>query len=261
MSRILVTGGNGVLGRQLVPQLVAAKHEVSVGTRAPQHGDVGARQVHLDLIDGRGLEEAVVGCEVVIHAASDAKRPEAVDQRGTARLVEASLDAEVAHLVYVSIVGVDAHPLRYYRAKYAAELTVESSGVPHTILRATQFHDLVARFVEAQRRSPVVFVPRGVKFQVIETAVVAARLAELVERPAGRVQDMGGPEALSLVGLARDYLAARGQRRPVVGLPMPGAPGRAYRGGVNLTPHVVEASCTWDAYLEGLVAISAGAAA
>ncbi len=251
MSTVLVTGGKGTLGSRLVPLLRAAGHHVTIGTRRP--GAPG--EVATELAAGDGLDAAVAGREVVVHLASDARRPQRVDVGGTARLLAAAAAAGVGHVVYVSIVGVDRHPLRYYRAKLAAEGAIEASGLPHTILRATQFHDLVGRFVDAQRRLPLVAAPRGVRFQVVEMAAVARLVASTVAAgPAGRLPDVGGPEAIRLIDLVRDHLRAVGRRRLVVPFPLLGAAGRAFRAGVNLTPNVLAGSSTWEQHVAGLAA-------
>lgn len=255
MPTVLVTGGNGVLGRRLVPMLRAAGHRVTVGTRSPG----GPGEAGLDLATGQGIAAAVAGQQVVVHAASDVRRPMRVDAQGSQRLATAAAAAGVGHLVYISIVGVDVHPLRYYRAKLAAEQAIEAAGVPYTILRTTQFHDLVTRIVDAQRRLPQVIVPK-VPFQVVETAAVARRIAALVAAgPSGRVPDLGGPAARPLPELARTYLRAIGRRRPVIGFRMPGAAGRAYRDGRNLTLNVLADSCTWEEHLARLVPAGAPA--
>src|SRR5690242_9260637 len=105
MSTVLVTGSTGDLGAALVPALRAAGHKVRAMSRT--EGDVQA-----DLATGAGLTEAVAGCEVVVHAASDpAGDPQATDVAGTRRLVETCQAEGVSHLLYVSIVGVDRNPM------------------------------------------------------------------------------------------------------------------------------------------------------
>ena len=132
-------------------------------------------------------------------------------------LITAARGAGVGHVVYVSIVGIDRIPLPYYRTKLRGEQALESSGVGHTVLRATQFHDLIDTTFSIQRWSPVLWALRGVRFQPIDTRDVAARLVELVDAPpAGRAPDIGGPAVHTHAELARMYLAARGGRRAVV---------------------------------------------
>jgi uncharacterized protein YbjT (DUF2867 family) len=137
----------------------------------------------------------------------------------------------------VSIVGIDRIPLPYYRTKLRVERALEASGVGHTVLRATQFHDLIRVSFSIQRFSPVLWTLRGVRFQPIDTRDVTARLVELIDiEPAGRVADIGGPAVHTHAELAQMYLAARDGRRPVVGVPVPGRIVAGYRSGANLTP-------------------------
>jgi uncharacterized protein YbjT (DUF2867 family) len=136
-----------------------------------------------------------------------------------------------AHLVFISIVGVDQVPYAYYRDKLASERAIEASGVPHTIVRVTQFHGFVAEFLEAQRRLPVTVVVPGT-VQTVHIPEVAERLAELAETgPAGRAPDFGGPELLTLREHAEQWQQARGIRRPIWSLRLPGGFARAVREG------------------------------
>jgi uncharacterized protein YbjT (DUF2867 family) len=137
----------------------------------------------------------------------------------------------------VSIVGIDRIPLPYYKTKLRVERTLEASGVGHTVLRATQFHDLIKMSFAVQRFSPALFAIKGVRFQPIDTRDVTMRLVELIDgEPAGRVADIGGPTVHTHAELARMYLAAGGGRRPVVEVPVPGRIVAAYRTGANLAP-------------------------
>ena len=91
---------------------------------------------------GDGLAAAVAGVGVIVHCASDPLRPR-VDIEGTGNLLQAARTAGTSHLVHPSIVGIDRVPYRYYQAKLQAERLLQASGLPWTILRATQFHQLV----------------------------------------------------------------------------------------------------------------------
>src|SRR3954470_20848613 len=84
----------------------------------------------MDLASGTGIDEAVAGVDAVVHAASDPKRSQAADVEGTRALVEACRRGGVGHLVYVSIVGIDRIPVRYYQHKLAAEGIVSAGRVP-----------------------------------------------------------------------------------------------------------------------------------
>jgi len=235
MTKILVTGGTGVLGRQVVARL-AGRAEVRVLSRREGSAE-GASVVRGDLETGEGLTAALDGVDVIVHAASatfDLRGPDR-DIGATRRLL-AAISGE-PHLVYISIVGVDAIPYRYYQAKLAVEEMIQESGRPWTILRTTQFHDLVLTMLATLAKGPVAVVPRGVEVQPVATGEVAGRLVELaLGAPAGRVPDMGGPRVERAEDLMRAYLAAVRRRRPVLRLPIPGRTMAAFRAGRHLAP-------------------------
>jgi uncharacterized protein YbjT (DUF2867 family) len=152
--------------------------------------------------------------------------------------------------MYVSIVGVGRVDMSYYRAKLACEQLVERSGLPWTIQRTTQFHELIVWMCTSQRWLPVIVMPSGVSFQPVDVGEVAARLAALADAPpAGRRPDMGGPEVRPAADLARAYARSRSSRRPVVSVPMPGAGIRGYREGGHLTPEHADGRITFDQFL------------
>jgi uncharacterized protein YbjT (DUF2867 family) len=259
--RVLVTGGTGVLGRALVPVLEGTGVAVRVaGRRAPERASTGG-WVPLHLQSGEGVDDAVRGADTVVHLASSPYgRTEQVDRIGTERLAAAARAAGVGHFLYVSIVGVDRIPFGYYRHKLAAEQAVERSGVPWTILRSTQFHPFLDGMVGQAARLPVVLLPADFRFQPVDPGEVAVRLAELLAAgPAGRAPDVGGPEVRTLRELASDWLGARGMRRPVLRLPLPGATAVAFRGGEATAPERRYGRVTWTEWLHRTYATAAGA--
>ncbi|MFF0205410.1 SDR family oxidoreductase [Streptomyces sp. NPDC005017] len=243
MTTILVTGGTGTLGRLVTERLRADGHEVRVLSRH-------AQPYAVDLLEGgSGLDAAVTGVDTIVHCATSPRG--GADEKAAAHLIEAARRAGVGHLVYISIVGVDRVPFPYYRTKLAVERLVEQSGLGWTIVRATQFHDLLVQLFEALAKSPVMPLPAGVSDQPIEVAEVADRLAELATgAPAGRVEDMGGPEVRGFESLTRSYLAARGRRRAPLNVPLWGAAYRAFRAGGHLTPEHAVGKGTFEHYLE-----------
>lgn len=173
--------------------------------------------------------------DVIVNCATQPTGDKDVTSMGN--LASAARRAGVGHLVHVSIVGIDRIPVPYYRTKLRVEQALEASGVGHTVLRATQFHDLINTIFAIQRYSPVLWALRGVRFQPIDTRDVARRLVELIDsEPSGRVPDIGGPSVHTHAELGRIYLAARAGRRKVVAVPVPGRIVAAYRSGANLTP-------------------------
>ncbi len=232
---VLVTGGTGTLGRLVVQRLRAAGRDVRVLSRRPAPAG-GAPGWHVgDLGTGAGLGAALDGVGAVVHCAT---RPRGdADVVAAGHLLDAALAAGRPHLVVVSIVGADRVPYSYYRAKHRVEQLLPPSGLPWTLLRATQFHELVDRACTALTRLPVVPVPAGTSFQPVAAAEVADRLVELVGGPAaGRVPDLGGPEVLGARDLVRTHLRASGSRRAVLPVHLPGAVFAGYRAGGHLAP-------------------------
>ena len=247
---VFVTGGSGVLGSELVTRLVARGHRVTVASRNPRSID-GSQTAVMDLATGAGLE-ALAGHDTVVHLASDALASRNVDVDGTRRLLEAAIEHGVGHIVGISIVGVDDHPFAYYQAKVAYERLIEESGVPWSLLRATQFHDLIPTFVTRLPAIGFVPVPTGVRLQPVDRAVVAERLVEMVEAgPAGRVPDLGGPEVIPLRVMARDTLRGLGLRRLMLPLPLFGELGVAFRDGRMLTENHRH-GLRWSEWIKGL---------
>ncbi|HYZ66292.1 MAG TPA: NAD(P)H-binding protein, partial [Mycobacterium sp.] len=196
MSRsVLVTGATGTLGRKVVGAATEAGHHVRAMSRHSHVGYTGVHWTQGDLLANSGVDAAVDGVDVVVHCATQGTRDK--DVTSTENLVTAARKAGVAHIVYVSIVGIDRIPLPYYKTKLRVERVLAASGVGHTVLRATQFHDLIKMSFALQRFSPVLCALRGVRFQPIDTRDVTARLVELVDsEPAGRVADARGVVAV-----------------------------------------------------------------
>ncbi|POX55987.1 nucleoside-diphosphate sugar epimerase [Streptomyces sp. Ru71] len=241
MTTILVTGGTGTLGRLVAERLRADGHEVRVLSRSTRPYAVDLRQ------GGPALDAAVQGVDTIVHCASS---PRGGDEQAAGHLIAAARRAGVGHLVYISIVGVDRVPFGYYRSKLAVERLVEESGLGWTILRATQFHDLVVQLLQTLAKSPVMLVPAGVSDQPIEVAEVADRLAELaLGAPAGRVADMGGPEVRTFESLARSYLRVTGRRRALARVRLWGAAYRAFRSGGHLAPERAVGKGGFEDYL------------
>lgn len=229
--RVAVIGGTGELGSRVVAELAARGDEVrAVSRRLPPGGTLPAGVEHApaDLASGDGLVAALAGVEVVVEAANDRRAARAVLVDGTLRLLAAEADARVRHHVAISIVGCDRVPNSYYKAKVAQEAAVAGGTVPWTLLRATQFHALVAVMLAGVARFGVLPKLR-VPLQPVDTTVVARRLAELAHgEPAGRAADVAGPRIETLGALAEQWRAHT--RRRLLALPLPL---RALGGGAH----------------------------
>jgi uncharacterized protein YbjT (DUF2867 family) len=249
---ILLTGGTGTLGRQMLPLLRAAGREVRVLTRQAREG---AEYVTGDLATGAGIGAALTGVETVVHCAGSTKG----DDVKARHLVRAASGAGVRHLVYISVVGADRVPVTsradramfgYYAAKLGGERAVAESGIPWTTLRATQFHDLMLRTAVQMAKLPVLPVPSGMRVQPVDSGAVAARMVELaLGAPAGLVPDLGGTRVYGMDELIRDYLRVAGKRRPMLPIRMPGKAAAAMRAGANLLTTGTTGGRTWEDFL------------
>ncbi|MEW2329352.1 NAD(P)H-binding protein [Micromonospora chersina] len=248
--RVLVTGATGRLGRVALPRLRDEGHTVRAVSRRAR-SDAGAEWVAADLATGEGLAAAVDGVEAVLHLASSPdRRTHEIDVLGTRRLVLAAGHAGVGHLVYVSIVGVDRVPLGYYRHKLAAEQVVAAGPVPWSVLRATQFPEFLEELLRAASRLGPVLGDRAVLAQPVDPGEVAGRLtAMLAAGPTGRIEEFGGPEVLRYDEAVRAWRAARGSRRPLLPVRIPGRLGRELRAGGLTTTATPTGARTWADHL------------
>jgi uncharacterized protein YbjT (DUF2867 family) len=239
MTEVLVTGATGTLGVPTVERLRAAGHQVRALSRRRGPGLVTG-----DLLTGAGIRGAVDGAGAVLHLATGRN-----DVDAARTLVDTCRAAGTPHLVFISIVGVEDIPLGYYRQRVTIERLLVDSGVPHTIVRATQFHPFVERFFTVQRRVPLVLAP-AFSLQPIAVAEVADRLVALASTaPAGRVPDIGGPAARPVPELARAWARAAGTRRPVVPVRLPGRVFGAYAAGHGLVPGPAYGRTTFEEHL------------
>jgi uncharacterized protein YbjT (DUF2867 family) len=253
MARVLVTGGRGVLGSALIPKLLVAGYTVRSASRSlPGAGaDPRVEWMHADLITGEGWAEAVNDVDIIVHAASagfgDSYQADVV---GTKHLLDASKAAGLKHFVYVSIVGIDRINFKYYHHKLAVEEIVEASGMPYTIVRITQFHDLIDKILTMLVRFPIAFVDTGWKLQLIDEDEAAQRLLEVIAAgPSRRVEDTTGPEIRMMSDFTRAWLAARDKKALIIPVPFPGGLAAGLRKGLTTTPGRSYGHITWEQWL------------
>ena len=179
MAQVLITGATGTLGHRVVGEATEAGHKVRALSRKPRVGYTGVHWAQGDLLSGDGIDAALDGIDTVIHCATQGTRGKDVVSAGN--LIAAARRAGTPNIIYVSIVGIDRIPLPYYKAKLRVEEALAASGLGHTIIRVTQFHDLIETIFSIQRFSPALIAIKGVRFQPIDTRDVAAHLVSLID--------------------------------------------------------------------------------
>jgi uncharacterized protein YbjT (DUF2867 family) len=255
MKTILVTGGTGNLGQEVVNQLINKNYRVSI--LSSQQNPVFHQAVEIykgDLGENTGLAEATADADIIIHCASSPKDPQKIDIEGTCNLLAAINKNKTQHFIYISIVGVDKSDYPYYQAKHKVEKMIAESGVPFSILRATQFHSFIYSIIKSfASDDKSIQVPQGMHFQSIELKEVAARLVKLAEdTPAGLLPDAGGPQVLSIEDMVLAYLKIKGLHQLSRPIPIANPRYNLFRSGVNLCPANTVGFIAWDEFLRDL---------
>src|SRR5215468_7583 len=185
--KIVVIGGTGLIGSKTVAILRRGGHEVVAGS--PKSG--------VNSITGEGLKEAMTGAQVVIDLANspsfeDKAVPEFFETSGR-NLFAAEAAAGVRHHVALSIVGTDRSDNGYFRAKVAQEKLIAASGIPYTIIRATQFLEFLGGIADEATKGNVARLSPGL-FQPIAADDVAAAVAEVAPAtPRNGIVEIAGP--------------------------------------------------------------------
>ena len=208
--KIVVIGGTGLIGSKTVAILRQGGHEVVAAS--PQSG--------INTITGEGLKEALRDAQVVIDLAnSPSFEDKAVlefFQTSGRNLLAAEAAAGVRHHVALSIVATDRTDNGYFRAKVAQEKLIVASGIPYTIVRATQFMEFLGGIADSSADGNIVRLP-PILFEPIAADDVAADVAEVaLAAPQNGIVEIAGPERAPLNEIVARYLKAVGDKREVV---------------------------------------------
>jgi uncharacterized protein YbjT (DUF2867 family) len=249
MTRVLVTGGTGVLGREVVSRLLETGYTVRVMSRSPRRGTTNVEWAQAQMLTGEGLSEALQGVDVIVHAAADRNFAK-TDVDMTRLLLEKAKAAGVGYFLYISIVATDKLSAAPARAKLACEALVRDSGIPYANLRFTQFYEAVDSMLHMFTRLPIGFSPLGWKMQPIDVGEAADQVVRVVgERPPGLLPDVAGPEVLTFKEMLREWQQARGSHKLVLHLPVPGKLSAATRKGLLTAPNARVGKITWAQWL------------
>ena len=209
--KITVVGASGLIGTKVVEALKAEGHDVVASSRSSG----------VDVLSGAGLAEALAGAETLVDVTNSPslEGTPALEffTKSATNLVEAAKAAGVGKYVALSIVGVDGLPdSGYFRAKVAQEKIIAESGIPYSIVHATQFVEFADAITESMAVDDEVHVPDAL-IQPIPAEEVAAAVAKAAAgEPRNGIVSVGGPQKISFEQLARDSLARKGDATKTV---------------------------------------------
>lgn len=208
--RIVVIGGKGLIGSELVPQLRDSGGNPVVAT--PGTG--------VDTLTGEGVREMLRGAEVVVDVCNadwDDNTVEQFLQTSTRKVLAAEAAAGVRHHVVMSVVGTDRFPdSAYLRAKIAQEELIEASSIPYSIVRATQFFPFIQVIADAATEGNIVRVPPALIQPIADDDVAGALARVAVGAPLNGVVEIAGPDQFRLDEVIRSLLRTHDDPREVV---------------------------------------------
>jgi len=259
MTHISILGGTGMAGSALAREAASRGHTVTVASRhAGDHDDArldGATRVSVDITTGQGVADAVAGADVVVYAVNATSAPHQAKCAGLTTTLDAVRRAQSPAspggplVVLPSIIGCEALPGGYYKAKVEQERILREWDGPSLTLRVAQFHQFVDKLLAASRRIGV--SPRApLPLQPVEAGAAARAILDAIESgPSSDILQIAGPESLTLAAAARMHASALGYRALPLRLPLPGM-GAAKRGA--LTPKPGAATLTGTSFVSWL---------
>lgn len=209
--RIVVIGGSGLIGSKIVSRLVGLGHQAVAAS--PRSG--------VNAVTGEGLADALKSALVVVDVAnSPSFEPDAAMtffENAGRNLTAAETNAGVRHHVTLSVVGTDRLlDSGYFRAKMAQEKLVQSSGIPYTIVRATQFFEFIGSVADFSMVDGVVRAPTAQMQPMVSDDVAAAVADVALAKPVNGIVEVAGPEPFQIDEILRKFLAARADPRKVI---------------------------------------------
>jgi len=235
--KIAVIGGTGMVGSEVVSSLAGDGHEVRILSRRPPESPTAGTSHHrIDLHTREGLDDALHGVDTVVDAGNEMRAAKKILVDGTRDLLQRCEEASVGHYVGISIVGCEQLKFNYYVAKTAQEEVIRESRVPWSLLRSTQFHELLASVFKSAARFKV--SPTGhIPLQTVSASVVADRLAGMAVSPAiHSTETIAGPQVEDLGSMSRTWRSISGRRCLPLPVWLPGKTGLALRDGALTDP-------------------------
>ncbi|MFC8682580.1 SDR family oxidoreductase [Microbacterium ureisolvens] len=211
MARIVVIGGSGLIGSKVVAKLTAHGHEAVPAS--PNSG--------VNTITGEGLAEVLTGADVVVDVSnSPSFAPDDVMEfftTSTRNLISAAREAGVGHYVALTVVGTDRpNTISYFAAKTAQEDLIRASGIPYSIVHATQFFEFITGIAAVSANGDALHLPGNLVQPIAAEDVATAVARTAAGEPLGADIEIAGPEVMGLDEMVRRGLVFRGDAREVV---------------------------------------------
>jgi uncharacterized protein YbjT (DUF2867 family) len=212
--KIVIIGGTGLIGKKLANLLRLQGHDVL--SASPSSG--------VNTLTGEGLAEALKGAQVVIDTSNSPSFEEKAVlnffETSAGNIAKQEVAAGVQHHVALSVVGADRMASAgYMRAKVAQEAIIKASGVPYTIVRATQFYEFLQGIADVSQQDGAVRLPPALMQPMAADDVAAAVRDAATGKPANDIVEVAGPEKLPMVEIVKRVLTAKHDPRPVVSDP------------------------------------------
>lgn len=212
--KIVIIGGTGLIGKKLANLLRQQGHDVL--SASPSSG--------VNTLTGEGLAEALKGAQVVIDTSNSPSFEEKAVlnffETSASNIAKQEIAAGVQHHVALSVVGADRMASAgYMRAKVAQEAIIKASGVPYTIVRATQFYEFLQGIADVSQQDGAVRLPPALMQPMAADDVAAAVRDVATGKPANDIVEVAGPEKLPMVEIVKRVLSAKHDPRPVVSDP------------------------------------------
>jgi uncharacterized protein YbjT (DUF2867 family) len=209
--KIVIIGGTGLVGAKLVNNLRQQGHEVVAAS--PSRG--------INSVTGEGLATALAGAQVVVDVSNapswEDKAVLDFFESSTRNLLAAEAVAGIRHHVALSVVGTDRLLASgYFRAKMAQEKLIQTSPIPYTVVRATQFFEFVGSIANSATDGQTIRLPSALMQPIVSDDVAAALASVVVAEPLNRTVDLAGPDAIPLDEVVRQFLKANRDPRTVI---------------------------------------------
>jgi len=209
--KIVIFGGSGRIGSKVVNDL--RRLDLEVVSASPSEG--------INALTGEGLAQALAGSHVVVDVMNSPSWEDAAVMKffdtSTRNVLAAEARAGVRHHVALSVVGTDRlQQSGYFRAKLMQEKLIAASGIPYTIVRATQFFEFMGGIAQASTDGQIVRLPPAL-MQPMSADDIAAALADYaVGPPMNRIVEIAGPDAIGIDQAVGKFLTATGDTRRVI---------------------------------------------